>query len=108
MKKLLAQVFDISAPDQFSNLENIDFGSLITIMVSFVLIVAALAFFFIFVIGGIKWITSGGDKGKVEGARSQITAGFIGLVIVFAAWAILDIIENFFDVNLRSFNLDLI
>ncbi len=108
MKKVLAQVFDISAPEQFQNLENIDFGGLVTIMVSFVLIVAALAFFFIFVIGGIKWITSGGDKGKVESARSQITAGFIGLVIVFAAWAILDIIENFFDVNLRSFNLDLI
>ena len=60
------------------------------------------------ILGGIKWITSGGDRGKVESARGQITAGFIGLVIVFAAWAILNIIENFFGVNLRSFNINLI
>jgi len=107
MRNLIAQVINISAPAQFSNLQNIDFGRLVGIAISFALIVAALAFFFILIIGGIKWITSGGDKGKVEGARSQITAGLIGLVIVFAAWAILSIVENFFHVNLRSFNLNL-
>lgn len=108
MRNLISQVFNISAPEQFQNLERIDFGEFVTIAVSFALIVASLAFFFILVIGGVKWITSGGDKGKVEGARSQITAGLIGLVIVFASWAILNIIENFFGVNLRSFNLDLV
>jgi hypothetical protein len=107
MKNLIAQVINISAPAQFRNLENIDFGGLVAIIVSFALIVAALAFFFMLVIGGIKWITSGGDKGKVEGARSQITAALIGLVIVFAAWAILRTVENFFHVNLRSFDLGL-
>ena len=112
MKNLLTLALDtvvnIDAPPQFRNLQNIDFGKLITIAVSFLLIVSALAFFFMLILGGLKWITSGGDKSKVEGARSQITAGLIGLVIVFAAWAILNIVENFFHVNLRSFNLNLI
>jgi len=64
MRNLLAQVINISAPAQFSNLQNIDFNNLITIAISFALIVAALAFFFVLILGGIKWITSGGDKGK--------------------------------------------
>ena len=108
MKNLLSQVINIGAPEQFQNLENIDFNGLVEIAIAFVIIVAALAFFFILILGGIRWITSGGDKGKVESARSQITAGLIGLVIVFAAWAILSIVENFFQVNLRSFNLNLL
>jgi hypothetical protein len=107
MQNIIAQVINIDAPEQFSNLQNIDFGNLITIVITFALIVAALAFFFMLVLGGVKWITSGGDKGKVESARSQITSALIGLVIVFAAWAILSIVENFFHVNLRSFNLNL-
>jgi len=100
-------VVNLSPPDQFKNLTNIDAQGLVEIAVAFILMVAAIAFFFMFVIGGIRWITSGGDKGKVQAAQSQITAGLIGLVIVFAAWAILSIIENFFGVNLRSFNLSL-
>jgi hypothetical protein len=52
------------------------------------------------VLGGIKWITSGGDKGQTEAARAQITAAFVGLVIVLAAWAILGVVSAFFNVNL--------
>jgi hypothetical protein len=71
--------------------------------VKFVVIIAALIFFFILVIGGIKWIASGGDKAKTEEARNQITAALVGLVIVFASWAIVALINAFFNVNI--FNL---
>jgi len=60
------------------------------------MVVAAVVFFFILIIGGIRWIASGGDKAATEGARSQITAALIGLVIVFAAWAIVALISTFF------------
>lgn len=103
MKLATNLIVNMDAPDQFSNLENIDFGTLVGIAISFILIVASIAFFFMLVLGGIKWITSGGDKGKTEAARNQITAGLVGLVIVFAAWAILTLVESFFGVNLRSF-----
>lgn len=99
------QTVNLNAPPSFSNLENINFGDLVGIAISFILIVASIAFFFMLVLGGIKWITSGGDKGKTEAARNQITAGLVGLVIVFAAWAILTLVESFFGVNLRSFNI---
>jgi len=68
--------------------------------INLVLIVAAVIFFFMLVIGGIKWITSGGDKANTEGARNQITAALVGLVIVFAAWAIIQLVQTFFGIDI--------
>lgn len=70
-----------------------------------VLVIAGLAFFFILVIGGIKWILSGGDKAHTEGARNQITSALVGLVIVFSAWAIVQLIDTFFGVNILKLDL---
>ncbi len=92
---------------------NKDFGSLTKLTIPDIvsglirgaLVVAAIVFFFILVIGGIRWIASGGDKAATEGARSQITAALIGLVIVFAAWAIVQLIQVFFGVNIFSLSL---
>lgn len=69
------------------------------------IIVAAVIFFFMLVIGGIRWITSGGDKAQTEAARSQITAALVGLVIVFAAWAIAQLVGSLFGFSI--FNLTL-
>src|SRR5581483_2901447 len=78
----------------FSNLSSIRVSGLVSGAITLALVVAAVIFFFMLVIGGIRWILSGGDKGQTEAARSQITAALIGLVIVFAAWAIATLIGN--------------
>jgi hypothetical protein len=57
------------------------------------------------VLGGIRYITSGGDKGSTESARSQITAALIGLVIVFSAWAIINLVKLFFDVDILNLQI---
>jgi hypothetical protein len=102
MLNLISQqdTFNLAPPERFANLYNLQFGDLIRLGINLVLIIAAVSFFFILVIGGIKWITSGGDKGKTESARAQITAAFIGLLLVFAAWAILALLGAIFDINL--------
>ncbi|OGM10801.1 hypothetical protein A2Z22_02855 [Candidatus Woesebacteria bacterium RBG_16_34_12] len=104
LNQLLAQDLNFSlnvpANSGFENLVNLSFGTLISAGIQLVLVVAAIVFFFILVLGGIKWITSGGDKGNTEAARNQITAALVGLVIVFAAWAIIQIIEQFFNINI--------
>lgn len=51
------------------------------------------------VIGGIKWITSSGDATKVEGARNQIIASVIGLIIVFLSFFILNFILTIFGIE---------
>lgn len=46
--------------------------------------------------GGIKWITSGGEKSGVEGARNHIIAAIIGLVVIFLSYFIINIILYLF------------
>lgn len=83
--------------------QNITFAGLVSGLLSLILVVAAIVFFFILVIGGVKWIMSGGDKAHTESARNQITAALVGLVIVFAAWAIAGLVGTFLDIDI--FNL---
>ena len=95
---------------ELQNLTNNPVGStffsiFIPRLVTLGLIIGVLIFFFILVIGGIKWITSGGDKGQTETARNQITAALVGLVIVFAAWAILQLIKTFFGIDIFSLTI---
>jgi hypothetical protein len=49
--------------------------------------------------GGIKWITSGGDKQAVAAAREHIIAAVVGLVIMFLAWFILNFIMGLFNIG---------
>jgi cytochrome bd-type quinol oxidase subunit 2 len=72
-----------------------DVGSLVNGALSFIMVIAALLVFLFLILGGIEWITSGGDKGKTENARNKITAAVIGLVILAASYAILLILLNF-------------
>ena len=103
MKNLLAaDPINLAPSGQFKPLTDVTVPKIITSSISLVLIVAAVVFFFMLVIGGIKWITSGGDKGGTEVARNQITAALVGLVIVFAAWAIMQLIGGLFGITIFS------
>ncbi|MCH7730563.1 hypothetical protein IID21_03495 [Patescibacteria group bacterium] len=81
-------------------LTGITIAGIVSALISLIIIIAAVVFFFILIIGGIRWIMSGGDKANTEAARNQITAALVGLVIVFAAWAILQLIDAFFGTNI--------
>ena len=88
--------------EAFSPLANITVGSIISGAIQLILIVAALIFFFLLIIGGIRWMTAGGDKEKAGAARGQLTSALIGLAIVFAAWAIIRLIEALFGISILS------
>lgn len=70
-------------------------GSLLTGVLRIVLVIAALLVFFYLILGGIEYITSGGEKGKTEAARNKITSAIIGLIILAASYAILTLALNF-------------
>lgn len=89
----------------FAALGGLTLPNIVSGLIRGALVVAAVVFFFILVIGGIRWIASGGDKAATEGARNQITAALIGLVIVFAAWAIVALINTFFGIDIFSLTI---
>lgn len=86
--------------------KQLSLGGMVSGFISLILILAGLAFFFILVVGGVKWILSGGDKAHTEGARNQITAALVGLVIVFSAWAIAGLIDSFFGINILNLKIE--
>jgi len=85
--------------NQPSNIKISDVGQLISAAVGTLLIIASLLAFFFLILGGIQWITSGGDKAGMEAARNKITHAIVGLIIVGAAWAIMLLVQNFLGVS---------
>jgi hypothetical protein len=80
-------------------------GQTLSTILTLLLIGAGVAFFFMLTSGGIRWIISGGDKEKIEGAKKQITSATLGLVIILSVFAVTSLIEILFGVSLVSFNL---
>lgn len=77
-------------------------GSVLSSVLNLIVVIAALLVLFYLILGGIEWITSGGDKGKTEGARNKITSAVIGIIVLAASYAIFRLIITFLgftDVN---------
>src|ERR1700677_3159847 len=81
------------------NLSANNIGGIVGAAVTFILIIAVLIALFFLIWGGIRWITSGGDKAKVESARGTIIAAIIGLIIAFLAFFILSLALGFFGLS---------
>lgn len=105
MNTQLLAAINLGAGGQFSSLGTITIENMISAIIILVLVIAALVFLFMLILGGIRYISSGGDKGATESARSQITAALIGLVIVFAAWAVINLVSIFFGIDILSLNI---
>lgn len=67
-------------------------GAFLSTALSLIVAIAALIAFFFLIMGGIDWVTSGGDKNKTESARNKIMAAVIGLVVLAASYALLMIV----------------
>lgn len=94
---ILAQNIGVPKPE---NVAIVDLGLLVSRAAQIALIIAAILVFVFLIWGGIQWITSGGDKGKTEEARNRITAALVGLAIVAAAWAVIQLVSTFFGINI--------
>mgnify|MGYP000947686688 CR=1 FL=1 len=57
-------------------------------LMSFLGIIAVI----VILLGGFKWMVAGGNDDKVAEAKKLIIAGLIGLVIIIAAFAIVQIV----------------
>lgn len=78
-------------------------GSLIGNAINLIFVAAAILALIFLIIGGVKWLTSQGEKEGVTKARETIVAAVVGLVIVFLSYIIINFLLNLFvGVNLAS------
>lgn len=97
--------FDLLPKGQFVGLSLITVARIISAFVVILMIITSILFVFTLLTGGIRWILSGGNRDSVEKAKGQIVNAFIGLLIIFSAWAILNFVSLFFGVDLLVFDI---
>lgn len=90
----------ITIPNPIPKLDNL--GDILNILLGIIFFIAGLLMFFNLVLGGIQWISSGGDAKALDAARGRITNSIIGLIIVVAAFATALILEQVFGINIVS------
>ncbi len=79
------------------------FGKLMGGLLSFVMLISVVLAFGYLIWGSIDWINSGGDKGKVDAARTKITTAITGLIVLAASTAILTLIQGFLGLCFLNF-----
>ncbi len=77
-----------------------DLGVIVAGFLGAAIVIAALLSFGYLVLGGLAWVMSGGDKGKVESAQKKITQAIVGLALVAASYALFQIVQYFFGIQI--------
>ena len=71
-----------------------DTTNLISAIVRFIVVIGGVFAFWQFLTGGLAFITSAGDKGKLTEAQNKIQMSLVGLVIIAASFLIIAIISQ--------------
>ena len=82
-----------------------DLGGLFERIVSFVLGFAGIVLFVLLLVGGFKYIISGGDPKAVESAKKTLTYAIGGLVVILVSYLILVLISKVTGVDVTNFNV---
>ncbi|MFH1780893.1 MAG: pilin [Candidatus Nealsonbacteria bacterium] len=59
----------------------------------FIIWIAGFATFVMIIVGGVKWLTSAGNPSRITDAKDQIKNAILGLLIILAAFIILQTIN---------------
>ena len=68
-----------------------------------IILLAGLAFLFMFISGGFKYLFSSNEQKAVAAASSTLTMAVIGLIGIIASWLILSFIQKFTGINVTQF-----
>jgi len=109
--KYLSAAKPISNPalDNLSKKSGVTFfQDLIPALITLGFVGGSLIFVFFLITGAITWMTSGGDKGKLESARGRLSNAIVGFVLLLVVFALIQIIEKFFGINILLLDIDAI
>lgn len=87
-----------------------ELGAIVTVIKNIIKLlvpIAAVAFFIMFLVGGVQFLLSGGDPKAAGAARNTLTYAVIGIILVVISWLILLVIKNVTGVDVTTVSLPL-
>jgi len=90
--------------------EPAEIGQLETIfsnIVALITTIAGFALFIMLIVGGFRFLTSGGDPKAVLQAKNTITFAILGLVLIISSILILKLIEEITGVEVTVFKISI-
>lgn len=100
-QKLLSLTFpgeqNVTPPDGIPNGGNL--AGILYWVINALTILGIIAAIMFLLIGGVKWITSGGDKEKLTSARRTIVSSIIGIIVIILSVVIVKVIEGLLGVS---------
>lgn len=74
-------------------------------LVAVSLALAGIVLFIMLLVGGFKYLTAGDNADQAQSARQTLTYGFLGFILIVAAFLILKLIEQFTGVPVTIFKV---
>jgi len=87
-------------PAKLSDIETY-FENIVKVALEF----AGIVLFIMLIIGGVNYITSGGNPQQAEAAKKTITYAIFGIVLLAMSFLILKLIQQFTGVNVTEFKI---
>jgi len=66
---------------------------------------AVVIVFIFLIIGGFRYLTSGGDPKATEAAKNTLTYAILGIVLLIGIWFILNFIKIFTGIDVTTFTI---
>ncbi len=76
-----------------------DIGSVFTLLLPVIFSIAAIILFFILIWGGYDFMLSQGEQDKISSARSKITAGIIGFILLVISFFLVQVLSFIFGLD---------
>lgn len=77
-----------------------DLGDIVSAIIPYVFAASGLIILVYFVIGGLEFLTSGGDPKKTESAKGKLTGAIVGFVIIFISFWLVQVIGRVLDIEI--------
>ncbi len=110
LTSLLQIILDLDGQAAIQNIPNanaasyeIGFSLFVGGILRAIMVFCAIIVLIFLVWGSVDWISSAGEKGKLDSARNKMTNAVIGLIVLASVLAIYTFVQNFLGIQVFNF-----
>lgn len=76
-----------------------DLGNLMSNIIQIMISVGGILCIIFIIVGGFKFVTSGGDEKKLASAKGTLTYAIVGLIVIILAFVMIQVVQYFLKSN---------